>query len=80
MASLVINTRLEMVKCKNTESTSQCDEKWSIKECIKVVEKLGDVDGETCSKSMYKLVPDIEWRKNVLCMPKNRKRDCLTNL
>ncbi|KAH9682422.1 Myb DNA-bind 3 domain-containing protein [Citrus sinensis] len=45
MTSSVMNARMEMVKCKSAESTSQCIEKWSIKECIEAVEKLGDIDG-----------------------------------
>lgn len=41
------NARLEMVKCKNVESTYQCVEKCSVEECIEAMEKLGDVDGDT---------------------------------
>ena len=37
MASSVMNARMEMVKCKSAESTSQCVKKWSIEECIEVV-------------------------------------------
>ena len=79
MVSSLMNARLEMVKCKSAESTSQCVEKWSIEECIEVVEKLGDVNGDTYNKLMDKLVPNIEWRKVFLCMPENRKRYWLTS-
>ncbi|GAY67031.1 hypothetical protein CUMW_253420, partial [Citrus unshiu] len=57
MASLVMNAKMEMVKCKSVESTSQCVEKWYIEECIEAVEKLGDIDGDTYNKLMDKLVP-----------------------
>ncbi|ESR42436.1 hypothetical protein CICLE_v10013561mg [Citrus x clementina] len=60
MASSVMNARLKMVKCKSTESTSQCVEKWYIEECIEAVEKLRDVNGDTYNKLMDKLVPNIE--------------------
>ena len=50
MASSVMNARMEMVKCKSAESTSQCVEKWSIEKCIEAVEKLGDIDGDTYNK------------------------------
>ncbi|GAY49653.1 hypothetical protein CUMW_120780 [Citrus unshiu] len=64
MASSVMNARMEMFKCKSAESTSQCVEKLSIKECIEAMEKLGDIDGDTYNKLMDKLVPSIEWRKH----------------
>ena len=75
-----MNARLEMVKCKSAESTSQCVEKQSIEECIKVVEKLRDVNGDTYNKLMDKLVPNIKWRKAFLCILENRKGYWLTNL
>ncbi|GAY67030.1 hypothetical protein CUMW_253420, partial [Citrus unshiu] len=53
----VMNAKMEMVKCKSVESTSQCVEKWYIEECIEAVEKLGDIDGDTYNKLMDKLVP-----------------------
>ncbi|ESR49732.1 hypothetical protein CICLE_v10033396mg [Citrus x clementina] len=74
MASSVMNARMEMVKCKSAESTSQCVEKWSIEECIEVVEKLGDIDGDTYNKLMDKLVPSIEWRKAFLSMPEHKEK------
>lgn len=60
MVSSVMNARLKMVKCKSTESTSQCVEKWYIEECIEAVEKLRDVNGDTYNRLMDKLVPNIE--------------------
>ncbi|KAH9779846.1 hypothetical protein KPL71_007861 [Citrus sinensis] len=80
MASSVMNARMEMVKCKSAESTSQCIEKWSIEECIEAGEKLGDIDGDTYNKLMDKLVPSIEWRKAFLSMPEHRKKYWLTSL
>ncbi|KAH9723053.1 hypothetical protein KPL70_006962 [Citrus sinensis] len=80
MASSVMNARMEMIKCKNAESTSQCVEKLSIEECIEAVEKLGDIDGDTYNKLMDKLVPNIEWRKVFLSMPEHRKKYWLTSL
>ncbi|GAY55212.1 hypothetical protein CUMW_162670 [Citrus unshiu] len=80
MASSVMNARMKMVKCKSTESTSQCIEEWSIEECIEAVEKLGDIDGDTYNKLMDKLVPSIEWRKTFLSMPEHRKKYWLTSL
>ena len=80
MASLVMNAKMEMVKCKSVESTSQCVEKWYIEECIEAVEKLGDIDGDTYNKLMDKLVPSIEWRKTFLSMPEHRKKYWLTSL
>ncbi|KAH9779645.1 hypothetical protein KPL71_007775 [Citrus sinensis] len=80
MASSVMNARMEMIKCKSAESTSQCVEKWSIEECFEVVEKLGDSDGDTYNKLMDKLVPSIEWRKAFLSMSEHRKKYWLTSL
>lgn len=40
MASSVTNARLEIVKYISAELTFQYVEKWSIEECIEVVEKL----------------------------------------
>ncbi|GAY44762.1 hypothetical protein CUMW_084350 [Citrus unshiu] len=80
MASSVMNARMEMVKCKSAESTSQCVEKWYIEECIEAVEKLGDIDGDTYNKLIDKLVPNIEWRKAFLSMPEHRKKYWLTSL
>ena len=75
-----MNARLEMVKCKSVESTSQCVEKWSIEECVEAVEKLRDVEGDTYNKLMDKLVPSIDWRKSFLSMPEHGKKHWLTNL
>ena len=80
MASSVMNARMEMVKCKSAESTSQCVEKWYIEECIEAVEKLGDIDGDTYNKLMDKLVPSIEWRKAFLSMLEHKKKYWLISL
>ncbi|ESR42149.1 hypothetical protein KPL70_017530 [Citrus sinensis] len=74
MTSSMMNARMEMVKCKSAESTSQCVEKWSIEECIEAMEKLGDIDGDTYNKLMDKLVPSSKWRKAFLSMPEHRKK------
>ena len=80
MASSVMNARMEMVKCKSAESTSQCVKKWFIEKCIEAVEKLGDIDGDTYNKLMDKLVPSSKWRKAFLSMPEHRKKYWLTSL
>ncbi|ESR41502.1 hypothetical protein CICLE_v10013525mg, partial [Citrus x clementina] len=76
----VMNARIEMVKGKSAESTSQCVEKWYIEECIEAVEKLGDINGDTYNKQMDKLVPSIEWRKAFLSMLEHKKKYWLISL
>ncbi|GAY49567.1 hypothetical protein CUMW_120110 [Citrus unshiu] len=80
MTSSVMNARMEMVKCKSAKSTSQCVEEWSIEECIKAVEKLGDIDGDTYNKLIDKLIPSIEWRKSRKMNNKNNEDDDIDSL
>ncbi|PRQ58029.1 putative Myb/SANT-like domain-containing protein [Rosa chinensis] len=72
----VMKEKLQQRKEKNTEENK---EKYSIEECVQIVETLGDIDHATLIKMMDKLII-VEWRRLFLSMSDERRRAWLANL
>lgn len=59
--------------CKSAEATSSAKEKYSIEECMEVVEEMGDIEHNAFMKMMDKIIT-LEWRKIFLKMSEARRR------
>ena len=72
----VMKEKLQQRKEKNAEENK---EKYTIEECVQVVETLGDIDHATFIKLMDKFII-VEWRRLFLSMSDERRRAWLANL
>ena len=76
VCSEVMKEKLQQKKEKNAEENK---EKYSIEECVQIVETLGDIGHTTFIKMMDKLIV-VEWRRLFLTMSDARRRAWLANL
>ncbi|XP_004308208.1 PREDICTED: uncharacterized protein LOC101308913 [Fragaria vesca subsp. vesca] len=72
----VMKKKLQQKKEKNAEENK---EKYSIEECVQIIERLGDIDGATFTKVMEKFIV-VEWRRLFLTISDERRRAWLANL
>lgn len=76
VCSEVMKEKLQLRKEKSAEENK---DKYSIEECMKIAESMGDIDDDTFIKMMDKLTI-VEWRKLFVTMSEARRRAWLASL
>jgi hypothetical protein len=69
----------EKLQLRKEKSAEENKDRYSIEECVKIVESMGDIEDDTFIKMMDKLTV-IEWRKLFVTMSEARRRAWLSSL